>query len=510
MDKYKNKEWLYKLRNGKIGILLSFVLVIPFTALTLWLYQSNNSAFLFAGFIDFWAIIVMLIAIYRGFAFRILVGRDEIYYQTKLSGGNTYRFSEIRGVWISSSRGEYYCTFKTNVGKTIKFPFYTSDYKAVTFFKNQVDRRNKTYSDGEQELDCYEITGKNYGKTYIVGAVVILLIICILGFVTSKISYYQVPFFFRYMGIISCAFAIGILFVRYKCLDIKIDREGFAFQTGSFNRKYYKYTDIVGCKEITKRVRTGKYESGGTTFYRDYFVFVTKDGKTRKFQYEKHLYNYEIYILKKRINNANGIKTSAYVEDEDMIQEEFPDDENSNVAFPQKHKHRGLIFNIVIVILFLIFVRKAMWPMITGENSKQPSVSTEKLMDYLEVKGLLEEKGFNTVNMPTSYWFFDEDKLLYVASGENGESKVEFYEYSDGETTDGVYNRISYDFNQDLEFKEREKYERKLEQGGKIFEISVDGIDNIVAYRDNTVVYGRCSEQERDEIVKIIEKIGYK
>ena len=39
---------------------------------------------------------------------------------------------------------------------------------------------------------------------------------------------------------------------------------------------------------------------------------------------------------------------------------------------------------------------------------------------------------------------------------------------------------------------------------------SVDGIDNIVAYRDNTVVYGRCPEQERDEIVKIIEKIGYK
>ena len=112
--------------------------------------------------------------------------------------------------------------------------------------------------------------------------------------------------------------------------------------------------------------------------------------------------------------------------------------------------------------------------------------------------------------MPTSYWFFDEDKLLYVASGEKGESKVKFYEYSDGETTDGVYNRISYDFNQDLEFKEREKYERKLEQGGKIFEISVDGIDNIVAYRDNTVVYGRCPEQERDEIVKIIEKMGYK
>ncbi len=178
-------------------------------------------------------------------------------------------------------------------------------------------------------------------------------------------------------------------------------------------------------------------------------IFSTFNQRVSNYQTKLYIYGDDTVV-------RDSLKSMMDVEDEDMIQEEFPDDENSNVAFPQKHKHRGLIFNIVIVILFLIFVRKAMWPMITGENSKQPSVSTEKLMDHLEVKGLLEEKGFNTVNMPTSYWFFDEDKLLYVASGEKGESKVEFYEYSDGETTDGVYNRISYDFNQDLEFKERE------------------------------------------------------
>ena len=80
-------------------------------------------------------------------------------------------------------------------------------------------------------------------------------------------------------------------------------------------------------------------------------------------------------------------------------------------------------------------------------------------MDHLEVRELLEQRGFDTVDMPTSYWFFDENKLMYVASGKKDTSKIEFYEYRDDKTTDGVYNRISYDFNQNLESKDRAKYE---------------------------------------------------
>lgn len=99
---------------------------------------------------------------------------------------------------------------------------------------------------------------------------------------------------------------------------------------------------------------------------------------------------------------------------------------------------------------------------------------------------------------------------MYVASGEKDNSKVEFYEYSDGETTDGVYNRISYDFNHNLESKDRVKYERELKQGGKVFEMNINGTYNIVVFRDNTVVYGRSLEQDHDEIVKIVEKMGYK
>lgn len=53
MSEYKNKEWLYKLSNGKFGIVAMLVMVIPFTALTLWLYNNQNGAYIFSGFIDF-------------------------------------------------------------------------------------------------------------------------------------------------------------------------------------------------------------------------------------------------------------------------------------------------------------------------------------------------------------------------------------------------------------------------------------------------------------------------
>ena len=176
----------------------------------------------------------------------------------------------------------------------------------------------------------------------------------------------------------------------------------------------------------------------------------------------------------------------------------------------KKHNVRIVIFNVLIVVLFFSFIGRAVWPMIVGGRKQQVSVSTEKLTEHLEVKELLKQRGFNTVDMPTSYWFFDEDKLMYIASGAKGSSKVEFYEYNDSETTDGVYNRISYDFNQNLEPKDRAKYERELKQGGKIFEMNIQSTYNIVAYRDNTVVYARCSEQDYDEIMKIVEEIGYK
>lgn len=512
MHKYKNNKWLYRLSNGKPGLFFSLIISVLFSILTLELYKLNNAAFIFLAFIDFLVIIVMLIALYRVLVFKVLISKNEIYYQTRLGGGHTYSFSNIRQVWISSGRGENYCTFKLTNGTVIKFPFYTNDYQAIVFFKNQIEVRNIIF-DEKIDFDYYRITGKNYGKSYIIGAIVILFVVLVFEFFVRKLYLVQGILIFRYVEIIACVFVIAFLFVRYKYLDIKIDREGFSFQTGPFNKKYYQYTDIVSCNEITKRITTNKNKAVGTTFYRDYFLFTDKNGITRQFQYEKHLYNYEIYILKKRINDANGIKTDNYREDESMIQEELNVEDflDNKKAYASKHISKVRVFKVIIVVLFLILVLNVLWPMIT-EIKKVPPTSemVEKLMDHLEVRELLEQRGFDTVDMSTSYWFFDENKLMYVASGKKETSKIEFYEYRDDKTTDGVYNRISYDFNQNLESKDRAKYERKLKHGGKVFEMTISGTYKVVAFKDNTVVYGSGLEQDCNEILKIVEEMGYK
>lgn len=38
-----------------------------------------------------------------------------------------------------------------------------------------------------------------------------------------------------------------------------------------------------------------------------FFAFTDKQGKTTKFQFEKPLYEYEIHVLKARIDKANGM-----------------------------------------------------------------------------------------------------------------------------------------------------------------------------------------------------------
>lgn len=75
-----------------------------------------------------------------------------------------------------------------------------------------------------------------------------------------------------------------------------------------------------------------------------------------------------------------------------MIQEELSVEDSSNDerVHSSKHMGKGLILKAIIVVLFLAFASKAVWPMITAEKSQQTTVSTEKLMDHLEVRELLE------------------------------------------------------------------------------------------------------------------------
>ena len=140
----------------------------------------------------------------------------------------------------------------------------------------------------------------------------------------------------------------------------------------------------------------------------------------------------------------------------------------------------------------------------TGESQK----NVLKIADFYEVQAVLSNRGFETANIPTTYWSLDESKLINVVSGKKGETAFEFYEYTDGKTTDLVYNEIIYDFSQEMDPRERESHEQELIGGGKRFTLTQNGTYILVLYKENTVVYARSPENET-EIQDILIELGY-
>ena len=165
------------------------------------------------------------------------------------------------------------------------------------------------------------------------------------------------------------------------------------------------------------------------------------------------------------------------------------------------------VFFFGILLFFMLLIAGVDFTYIgthgfSGKPTYSNSISRE------DVDAVLKEKGYETYEIPVTYWELDENKLMYVCAGVKGEDKFEFYEYSDGETTDLVYNQISYNISPDMEPSERKNHETELPDGNKMFTAVVDGVYHLVMYQEDTVIYA-YSPDSLDEINDILMQIGY-
>lgn len=177
-----------------------------------------------------------------------------------------------------------------------------------------------------------------------------------------------------------------------------------------------------------------------------------------------------------------------------------------------KHKAKITVISIFIGILFLVLLVRGNFPngnvdRIPKEHTKHTNSRITEKVNSADVHTILSERGFETANIPTTYWFYDKNKLRNVVSGIKGDTAFEFYEYTDNETTDGVYNRISHDISQDMEQNEREKHETDLQNSGKMFTLTENGTDSVVLYKNNVVIYAYSPEGE-NEIKDILTELG--
>lgn len=170
-----------------------------------------------------------------------------------------------------------------------------------------------------------------------------------------------------------------------------------------------------------------------------------------------------------------------------------------------------VVFTVVAVFFLVILAgfplaAKGAREQIRPQLPQIQAISNGQQINFQDVHTVLYENGFETANIPTTYWEFDEEKLRNVSAGSKGDTKFEYYEYSDGETTGEVYHSII----KELLTAEGEytKSETEISGGGMLCRITQNGVDRFVLYRDHTVIYAH-SPQNFGEINDILKILGY-
>lgn len=125
-----------------------------------------------------------------------------------------------------------------------------------------------------------------------------------------------------------------------------------------------------------------------------------------------------------------------------------------------------------------------------------------------DVDTMLYAMGFDTEDVSTSYWMYEESKLEQQVAGTTRDERFEFYVYSDDDGSLGAYNAICYDLTRDLEPDQRDAYEEPLPFGGEGFTYTKDGMTYYVLYWGNTVVYAHAPEGS-EEITDLLVKLRY-
>ncbi len=303
-----SREWKYKIGRDKTSVVLMFLMSTLFGSLTVWLHRTNNGAFIFTAMLTAVMVLVLLLTIHSFFFYKVLIGEDGFYYQTNIGNGKYYAYRDVEKAWISSGTAQNggqqdFCNIAVHGQSAIRFQFLYNDEKAVKYLVNCVNTATgRIKTDSADEKDEYLIDGKTFGKTKIgIGIIVIAILVFIDAFLVNEIgiSFILIP---------NVAMGIAIawfLFNDYLFYRIKIGKDGFYCRTNPFDGQYYKYEEIISCGEIKKVVRFYHHGHGSIhpTYY-FYFEFTDVLGKTRKFLFEKSIYEHEVNVLKERIEKA--------------------------------------------------------------------------------------------------------------------------------------------------------------------------------------------------------------
>ena len=152
-------------------------------------------------------------------------------------------------------------------------------------------------------------------------------------------------------------------------------------------------------------------------------------------------------------------------------------------------KKKILLLLLLIISLFTI----------TGCGKRTPLNST----DFVD---LMEQNEYKTTNVKEQFNEYSQIKNAFIAQNSGMTYQIEYYELDTEEDAKSFYNG-----NRDR-FKNMEKIDKykniDLDNYQKYVQ-TTDTVYSLIARIDNTIIYANVKIEYKEEVKKIVEKLGY-
>ena len=115
----EDRQWKYKIRSGKMPVILTLIMFSAFGGLTAWLYSTDNGAFIFTGLFSAILLALVIATVYRLAFFKVLIGKDRFYYQTGPSNGSSTTMLKLKKRGLIPEKPK---TERKKITVTLRFP----------------------------------------------------------------------------------------------------------------------------------------------------------------------------------------------------------------------------------------------------------------------------------------------------------------------------------------------------------------------------------------------------
>lgn len=172
-----------------------------------------------------------------------------------------------------------------------------------------------------------------------------------------------------------------------------------------------------------------------------------------------------------------------------------------------------LFFASVITVPLIFVIQSTPLNNVTNtpiyESERQDNIAnydTTNKLSHDKMKAILDDNSFTTNEIPVTYWQIYENDLMYVCAGIKGDTKVEYYGYSQDINTNLIFDEMANTICDNENWEYDQSYTQSSD-GAKVVEIEKDDKYSVIINKDNSIIYAYSTQKDGD-ITTVLSQAG--